>query len=91
MKLFSGTVEGECPVCLETKELKHFRNQNIISKTLSPSVCKHRICANCKKQIKKSDNPPCPLCRYKKPISNFSNYEKRMRNNFGRNLAPNFV
>lgn len=91
MKLFSGTVEGECPVCLETKELKLFRNQNIISKKLSPSVCKHRICSDCKKQIKKSDNPSCPLCRYKKPIASFNDYEKRMRNNFGRNRAVHFV
>ena len=84
MKFYSSTQEGECPVCLEVKPLKLFRNQNIFSKKLSPSTCKHRLCSDCKKQIKKGDNPSCPLCRYKKPIASFNDYEKRMRINFGR-------
>ena len=84
MKFFTKLIIGECPVCFDTKELKLFRNQNIFCKYISKAPCNHRICHNCKIQINKNNNPSCPLCRYKKPIASFNDYEKRMRTNFGR-------
>lgn len=44
-------VQGECPVCLDTKPLISF------------GACRHEICPHCKEQVRKLSNNTCPLCR----------------------------